>query len=278
MLRKMNLFSALFAMTVILAAVGTTQAFAVFTVGGVKMICQTCMCGEMASAGVPLDHCVDFMVVSNGPKPYSKIIRYSENDVRLLSADGTQSPLSSDASQKQFDEIARHRNFKQLLGRLRPTAGVISAPRVERLAKDLGVEVVSSDDLDGTDVAGQGGVTTVLATIRDGRLLGLRTIKPTERISLSGDVYKAQARGRGGKLVLQFDRPLGRESKGELKIDVPLNLDRQTGTSLETCGCLPGVFTIDNVARTSVVTIDTTPMRRGHRWSTRYIVDACPHW
>lgn len=267
-------------MTVILLSVGNAMALSVFTVGGVKMICQTCTCGEMADAGVPLEHCVDTALIKPGaPKVYDKLIRYSAEDVRLRSTEGKEFPLSSDAAQRQFDEISGQRNFRQLVGRLRPTAGVISQQRVERLAKDLGVEVVDNQDRDGADGGGQGGAQTVLATIRDGRLLELRSFKASERIKLSGDVYKAQATSRGGKLVLQFDKPLSRESRTELKVDAPLNLDRETGTALDSCGCLPGTFSVENAnARNSVVTIDVSQRRRGHRWSTRYIVDACPHW
>lgn len=280
MLRKMNLFSTLFALTLMLAAVATAQAFAVFTVGGVKMICRTCMCGEMASAGVPLEHCVDFMVTAN-PKPYTKLIRYSESDVRLLAADGTQSPLSSDAAQSQFDQISRQRNFQQQVGRLRPTKGAISASRLERLAKELGVEIVSSEDLDDKAAEEPRGAATatVLVTIRDGRILSIRSAKGAERIKLAADVFRARATSRDGKVILQFERPLARETRAGLKIDAALDLDRETGTALDTCGCLPGNLLVEDGARTPVVTIQAHGRpRHAHKWSTKYRTFDCPRW
>lgn len=281
MLRKMNLVSALFAAAVVLLSVGDARALAVFTVGGVKMICQSCTCAEMGDAGVPLEHCVDtaLVVQPGAPKVYDKIIRYGAEDVTLHSPRGEEFPLASDAAQKQFDEIAARRDFKRLVGRLRPSAGPISQERVERLAKSLGVEVVDKQDRDGAAEGEQGGPKPVLVTIRDGRLLGLRSFKASERIRLAGDVYKALATPRGGKLVLQFDRPLSRGPKPELRVDAPLNLDRETGSALVACGCQEGTFPVENAdTRSPVVTIDVTQRRRGHRWSTRYIVDACPHW
>jgi hypothetical protein len=274
----MNLLSALFALTIMLAAVGSTKAFAVFTVGGVKMICQTCMCGEMASAGVPLEHCVDFMVTPNTPRPYTKLIRYAENDVRLLAPDGTQSPLASDAAQKRFDEIAGQRNFKQL-ARLRSTAGLISQQRIERLAKDLQVEIVNSDDLDGAAFETTSQPVSVVVTIRDGKLVALRAITANARFSLGGANYRGTATNRGDKLVLQLDRPLSRESRSQLKIETQLDLDRETGTALDTCGCLPGDFSVENAARLPVVTIAASGRpRHAHRWSTKYRTTDCARW
>lgn len=138
---KMRLVSSVVAMTVILLVVGNGMALAVFTVGGVKMICRTCTCAAMADAGVPLGHCVDTMRKTGKPKPFDKLIRYSETDVRLQAPEGKEFPLSSDEAQKQFDQISTKPN-KESVSRLRPTAGVISQQRCASLAKDLGIEFV----------------------------------------------------------------------------------------------------------------------------------------
>lgn len=277
MFKQTKLVSAVLAMAVILLSVGNAIAFAVFTSGGVKMICRTCSCAELSDAGVPLGNCVD--ALRTGPKVYDKIIRYSANDVKLHSPDGRQFPLSSDAAQATFDEISTKPNFKQLVNRLKPAAGAISKERVERLAKELGVEVVGGEDMDGTVAGGQGGEATVLATIRDGRLLSLRSVKASDKSRVANDVYRAQARSLGGKLVLNFDRPLSSEPKMELKIDAPLNLDRATGTALDTCGCLKGTFLVANANATNpVVTLDAPSLRPKHRWGTKYRVNDCPKW
>lgn len=145
MLRKFNLVPALFAISTVLVIASSTMAACIFRLegGGPVLTCSTCHCDKMKEDGVHLSQCVDLMVTPNSPRNgFDKIVRYSDTDVRLHSAGGTESPLASDAFQKQFDDMAKQPNLKENANRLRPTAGVISQERCAALARQLGVEIV----------------------------------------------------------------------------------------------------------------------------------------
>lgn len=123
---------------------GNGMAACEFTVDGVRLLCSTCTCAKLTADEVKFESCIDWLArrVPSTPKRYDKILRYSDSYVTLHSRDGEEFPLASDATQKQFDEMLGQPNFKELFLRFRPAAGIISAERVENLARDLGVPVV----------------------------------------------------------------------------------------------------------------------------------------
>lgn len=131
-------------LTIVLLFPGTAAAFCVFSSGGQKLICRTCSCAELADAGVN-GNCVDVMARANKPPEYDKIIRYSESVVTLHSSTGREGQLASDTSQNKFDKLYDRSNRKERLKAFEAKAGRISAARVEQLARDLNIEIVSGE-------------------------------------------------------------------------------------------------------------------------------------
>lgn len=143
MSRKLNLVPVLLAIAAVFVFSGSAMAACLFRMpGGPILSCSTCSCGEMSDAGVGWSQCIDIFKVANPPKTrFDKLIRYSDTNVRLRFGDGTESPLASDASQKQFNEILSQPNAKERLRRFKPSAGFVSNDRLNELAKLLGVSV-----------------------------------------------------------------------------------------------------------------------------------------
>lgn len=123
-----------------------TFGFAVFSVGGVKLICPTCDCASMQAAGVNYENCVDVLASATGgnaASAYSKLVRYSPTSVMLRDADGTESPLASDNVQKQFDELIRQPGWEKRLSSLKITAGEISDGRLNSIATQMKLPIES---------------------------------------------------------------------------------------------------------------------------------------
>lgn len=156
MLRKLNLVPALFALTAVFVFADSSMARCVFRMssGGPILVCSTCTCGEMKDAGVNWDRCSDFMVKPDEPKTSAdKIIRYSDTKVTVHYADGTETPIASDESQKQFDYIVVFKpgtskgvnpDLQERMRAFKPTVGHVSKERCDEIAKLLGVEVQES--------------------------------------------------------------------------------------------------------------------------------------
>lgn len=143
MTRDINWRAALFAVAVLLFIPGSAMAFCVFLHNGDRLICRTCSCSALSDAGVG-GPCVDVLRTAHSTTkpPFDRIVRYSDSVVKLHSPNGRESPLASDAAQKQFDELFSQPNRRELFRRFKPAAGLISVERVKQLARDLGVPVV----------------------------------------------------------------------------------------------------------------------------------------
>jgi hypothetical protein len=137
MLRKITV-----ACVMMILFTANAMALCLYKLNGLVASCSTCSCKELTDAGIGWSQCIDLAKQANDPKKgYDKLIRYSGTEVRVHSVDGSESPLSSDASQKQFDEIMDQRNSKERLRRFKLTAGSVSEERARELSKMLGIPV-----------------------------------------------------------------------------------------------------------------------------------------
>lgn len=141
---RMKLAASIISFMAVLFVQDKANAFCVFTSGGVKLVCTTCSCSRLVADGVPVGNCVDVLRTAR-PTGYDKIIRYSASVVTLHSRSGKEERLASDATQSQFDAILSQRNATERLRQFKSQPGVISASRVNRLASELNLKVVSSN-------------------------------------------------------------------------------------------------------------------------------------
>lgn len=132
-------FTTIFLLLIILFSAMKASAFVVFTVGGVKLICPTSTCAEMQAAGVNYESCIDIptAMASAGGSPYQKLIRYSKSNVVLLGANGQESPLASDAVQKQFDDLMQQSGWEKKLSTIKIQPGDIGDARLSQIAGQM---------------------------------------------------------------------------------------------------------------------------------------------
>lgn len=128
--------------------------FAVFSVGGVKLICPTCDCASMQAAGVNYENCIDIPASANqgnAASYFKKLVRYSPTSVMIQAADGTESPLASDDVQKKFDELIRQPGWEKRLSSLKITSGDISNARLNSIATQLKLPIENKIKIKGGD-------------------------------------------------------------------------------------------------------------------------------
>lgn len=115
---------------------------------------------------------------------------------------------------------------------------------------------------------------SVLVTIKDGNLLNIKAANGVEKVA-NRDVYSAKASFVNTQLVLQFNRPLSRETKVELRTKGDVISDKETAETLGFCACKEGNSIVMNAnTQNPTVTFPILGKVKHHRWlfhKTKYI-------
>ncbi len=122
----------------------------------------------------------------------------------------------------------------------------------------------------------------VLVTIKDGRLLSIKSANGSEKAA-SGDVFKAKASFVNTKLILELDRPVSKEPTLEVTTVGRIIGDQGTSETLEdVCSDANARYVVSNAnTRNPKIIIDVQMRARDHRWlfhRTQYRTGRCPRW
>ena len=139
-----------------------SRCFFAMQSGGPILVCTTCTCAELASAGVNYYGCVDALLASSSgassgaasssskmehsgdPHEYiTAITRYSDTKVTITFDNGDEIPLASDEAQAAFDSgLEKGLDKRRLLPTVNKIAeGAISEERLRAIAKATGQHI-----------------------------------------------------------------------------------------------------------------------------------------
>jgi hypothetical protein len=122
------------------------------------------------------------------------------------------------------------------------------------------------------------GSKPVLVKIKDNTILELKSAGGGSEKG-SGDIFGAKASFDGGKLKLEFDRPLSRGKTVELTIKSNLNFDGETLTTMGgVCGIAAGTYKVTNANQIGSIGWFGSVYQKHRWWRHTYIVDRCPKW